>query len=170
MLSHPNLIYQPPYRYETNENGPQEHTPCPQTVPDQRHNLELIRNKVSANPHGPKMKPVHRRSNKHCPRNPAMQPIQPLMASPSQKPDDVELHGQEVDERELSHADPGVSVADALPVVDVVLDGVPGHEVDGYGPVAEEEEDAAEGEGRRPAEAGDGDVELGVGEFADDGG
>lgn len=93
------------------------------------------------------------------------------MPRPGQEPDDVELHGQEVDERELGHADPGVAVADALPVVDVVLDGARGHhEVDDDGPVAQEDEDAAEGEGGRPAEAGDGDVELRVGEFAEDGG
>lgn len=76
-------------------------------------------------------------------RNPSMQPIQSLMACADEEANDVELHSKEVEQGELRHADPSIAIAYTLPVVDVIFDHIPAHEVDNHGPVASKDEDTA---------------------------
>jgi hypothetical protein len=91
------------------------------------------------------------------------------VAASNQKSNNVELHGEKKYKGQLHDADPGVSVANAFPEVCVIHDGVPGHEVNDDGPVAQQYQYPAQGRWRSPLETDFGDVKLRMADFADDG-
>src|SRR6478735_9294519 len=98
MLSHPNLIRKSPNGNNSCNNVPKQDSPSCKSILDQRHNLKGIVKELGAHPHSPEVKAMNRRSDKHGPRNPSMQPVEPLMTAPYQESDNVDLCRQKVEQ------------------------------------------------------------------------
>lgn len=170
VLQEPCLVGHAAEGHEADDDGPEEDGPGAEAVLDHGHDLHLKGDKVGAHPLDPEVEAVAGGGDEHGAGDPAVQPVEALVARADEEADGVELHGEEVHHGQLADGDPGVAVADALEVGGVVGDDAPGHEVDNHGPVAGEDEDAAEGRRRGPGKVSERDVVLGMAHFADEGG
>lgn len=92
------------------------------------------------------------------------------MATPNQKAHHIELHGEEEDKGQLHYGYPSVSIADAFPEIRVVLDSIPGHEVDNHGPVAQKDYDSSQRRRRSPSKTDSRYVQLRMAHLAGNGG
>ncbi|KAH8712314.1 hypothetical protein HC256_005512 [Beauveria bassiana] len=169
VLQQPELVGGAPDGDEADDNRPQQDGPGAEAVLDHGHDFQLVLDKVGAHPLGPKVEAVAGGRDEHGAGDPAVQPVETLVARADEEAERVVLHGEEIEHGQLADGDPGVAEADALPVGGVVGDDAPRHEVDDDGPVAEQDEDAAEREGSGPAEGADAEVVLRMADFADDG-